>query len=329
MDMIYTDSNYHEIGFLKNCEIDMELGSAITSSLKNDFKITMKITELKDEMRDGSLIYQIGTEYGGIVKGTGANTSMNKAYVYGICWRGKLSQEIIEPPSGQAYYSVNGDANEVIRELIDNRFEGLIVGNQELSGIIVTADFRYTNLLEGIERMLNEAGARIEIKSVYDNGSIKIIVSAVKINNISNDVELNNDYGISLTSKKVKDGINHVICLGKGELTERKVIHLYKLENGTITTDPTNSISGLEKNTKVYDYSSAETDDDLIEGGKKLFADNCDSENLEITINKNVEIGDIVAGRERITGIYMQKQVSQKVIKGRIDIAKVEYKVGE
>ena len=31
----------------------------------------------------------------------------------------------------------------------------------------------------------------------------------------------------------------------------------------------------------------------------------------------------------RITGIYMQKKVSQKVIKGQIEIAKIEYKVGE
>lgn len=330
MDIIFTDSNYKEMGYLNKCEIDMELGSSVSSSLKNDFQITMNIFDLSDKLTNGSLIYSIGTEYGGIVRGKGANTSTNKAYIYGICWRGKLAEEIIEPPSGQAYYNCMGDANDIIRDLIDNRFEGLIVGSTEVSGIIVQKDFRYTNLLEGLEKMLSEVGARIDIKSTYDSeGKIKVIVSAVPVNNISDNVELNNDYGISLVSKKVKDGINHVICLGKGELTERTVIHLYKLENGTITSDPTDAIKGLYQNTKVYDYSNSESDDDLIEGGKKIFDDNADSESLDITINKNVEIGDIVACRERITGIYMQKNVSQKIIKGQIEIAKIEYKVGE
>lgn len=329
MDIIYTDSNYKELGYLRNCDIDMELGSVISSSSRNDFQLTMKMTDFVEELKDGSLIYQIDSEYGGIVTGTGANTSSNQAFIYGVSWRGKLAQEVIEPPSGQAYYKAKGDANQIICDLINARFDGLIVGNNELSKISVNKDFRYTNLLEGLENMLADAGARLDIRSIYENKRVRVIVSAVLINNISNEVELNNDYGISLVSKKIRDGVNHVICLGKGELIERTVIHLYKLENGMITTDSTNAIKGLKQNTKIYDYANAESNEDLIEGGKKVFADNSDSENLEITINKNVEIGDIVACRERITGIYMQKQVSQKVIKGLVEVAKIEYKVGE
>lgn len=328
MDMIFTDQNYKEYGYLKKCEIDMELGSSI-SSLKNDFKLTMKITDIPECMDYGSLIYQVGTEYGGIVRGIGANTSSNEAYVYGICWRGKLSQEIIEPHANEAYYEARGEANTVIRDLIDSKFEGLIVGSDEISGITVNRDFRYTNLLEGLEKMLNEVNARLDIKAVYDNNRIVVKVSAVSIKNFSNDIELNNDYGISLVSKKIKNGVNHVICLGKGELTDRQVIHLYKLENGTITQEPSDSLKGLRQNTKIYDYSNAESIDDLINGGKKLFDENNDDESLDMSINTDVEIGDIVAGRERITGIYMQKPVSQKIIKGHIDNAKIEYKVGE
>lgn len=328
MDLIYTDVNYKEIGFLKKCDIDFELGSFATSS-KNDFQITMSIDQLPQEIEYGSLIYELGTEVGGMVIGIGSDTSINKAYIYGVTWRGMLNRKNILPPPGQGYYLARGDANEVICELINEQFDGLIVGSSRTSSIDVNHDFRFTQLGAGIEKMLSRAHARMNIQSLKINDILCVFVSAVPINNFSNEIELNNDYGINMIAKKTKSGINHVICLGKGELTERTVIHLYKLENGVITTDSTNAIKGIDENVLVYDYSSAETEDDLIEGGKKKFDENCDEESLSIKITENVEIGDIVSARERITSIYMQKQVTQKVIKGYIDRVNIDYKVGD
>lgn len=327
MDLIYTDTDYNEIGYLKKCEIDIELG--LHSSSKNDFQITMAIDELPKEIEEGSIIYEYDSEFGGIINGIGADTSLNKAYIYGICWRGKIAQEIIEPPPGQAYYNARGEANKALSDLIDSRFDGLITTSTKMTDIIVNRDFRFTNLLEGIEKMLSNAGARLKIEAKRNDDKIKVIVSAVHVTNYSNEIELNNDYGIAMIAKKIKNGVNHVICLGSGELTERTVIHLYKLKNGTVTTDSTNAIKGIKQNTIIYDYSSAETEDDLIEGGKKKFAENADQESLEIKINMNVEIGDIVAARERVTGIYMQKAITQKIVKGYIDRTKIEYKVGD
>lgn len=329
MDLIYTDKHHKEIGYLNRCEIDMELGSSTLSSARNDFTVTMPIDMLPQEIEQGSLIYETGTEFGGIVNGIGADTALNKATVYGILWRGVLAQKIITPPNGQAYYQARGEANQAISALIDQQFDGLIIAGTTLSSITAYRDFRFTNLLEGIERMLAEQSARLDIKTRYVDNLIRVIVSAVPVNNYSNEIELSNDYGITLNAKKIKNGVNHVICLGKGELTDRTVIHLYKQENGVITTDPTYAVKGNDERMITYDYSSAETEDELIEGGKKKFAENCDEENLSITISANVEIGDIVAARERITGIYMQKAVTQKIAKGYIDRVKIDYKVGE
>lgn len=329
MDLIYTDRYHTEIGYLKRCEVDMELGSSTLSSAKNDFTITMPIDMLPKEIEQDSLIYEIGTEFGGIVNGIGADTSLNKATVYGTLWRGVLAQKIISPPPGQAYYQARGEANKAISNLIDHQFDGLIVANDKLSEITIYRDFRYTNLLEGIEKMLAEQNARLDIKADYMDKHIHAVVSAVPVNNYSNEIELSNDYGITLSAKKIKNGVNHVICLGKGELTERTVIHLYKQENGIITTDSTYAIQGANERTITYDYSSAETEEELVEGGKKKFIEKGDEESLSIAISANVEIGDIVAARERITGIYMQKAVTQKIAKGYIDRVKIDYKVGE
>ncbi len=329
MDLIYTDVSYKELGYLKRCEIDMELGSFIKSSSNNTFQMTTSIDDLPPEIEKGCLIYEIGTEIGGIVNGIGADTSTNKAYIYGITWRGMLQRKYIEPPEGQAYFLARGDANKVIRDLIDDQYNELIVGSKNDSGILVNKDFRYSQIASSIEEMLALVNSRINIKAVRIDGNVKIIVSAETIKNLSDDIELNNDYGISLIAKKIKNGVNHVICLGKGELVDRTVIHLFKLPNGTITTDSKGAIKGIDEHTIIYDYSSVESDEELIEGGKKKFNEFLDEESLEMKINKDVDIGDIIAARERITGIYMQKQVSQKIIKGFIDSVKVEYKVGE
>ena len=240
-----------------------------------------------------------------------------------------LSQKVITPPNGKAYYQARGEANTVLSDLIDKEFDGLIIADGFTTDIIVNRDFRYTNLLQGLEKMLTDQNARLDIKTAYVDKQIKVYISAVPVNDFTSDIELNNDYGIALDAKKIKSGVNHVICLGKGELTDRTVIHLYKLANGQITMDSTNAINGKDERTITYDYSSAETEEDLIEGGKKKFDENCDEESLAMTISEKVEIGDIVGARERVTGIYMSKPVTQKILKGYIDNVKIDYKVGD
>nr|DAG69091.1 MAG TPA: hypothetical protein [Caudoviricetes sp.] len=330
MDLIYTDTSYIEKGVLKRCEIDFEVGSVLNSSSTNDFQIILPTDLFPKEIEEGSLIYEVGSEYGGVVRGFGSDTSKNRVTIYGIMWRGLLSKKIIEPPANQAYYQARGEANLVLADLVNDEFNDLLIASDDTSGISVYRDFRYTNMLEGIENMLFDQSARIEITTSYNaEDRIQAIISAVPISDLSNEYEFSNDYGITLNAKKMKNGVNHVICLGQGELTERTVIHLYKLEDGTITTDSADAIKGLDEYTITYDYSSAETEEDLIEGGKKQFANNADEESLSITISESVEVGDIVGARERITGIYMKKPVTQKVLKGNIDRAKVSYKVGE
>lgn len=329
MDLIYTDDEYTEIGYLKNCNLDMELGLVSLSNARNDFTITMSVDLLPEELRQGSLIYEVGSEYGGLVNGIGVNTSTNRATVYGTAWRGMLAQKIIQPPAGKAYYQARGEANSVLSSLVDNEFDELIIADNCDSNIAVNRDFRYTNLLESLEKMLTDRNARLSIRTAYADKRIKVYISAVPVADYSRQIELNNDYGIALDAKKIENGANHVICLGKGELTERTVINLYRLANGTITMDSSDAIKGKNERTVVYDYSSAETEDDLIEGGRKKLQEQSNEESLSMKISEKVEIGDIVGARERITDIYMCKPVTQKIIKGYIDHVSFDYKVGD
>ena len=135
------------------------------------------------------------------------------------------------------------------------------------------------------------------------------------------------------TAKDIKNGFNHCVCLGRGELTERTVIHLYRLSSGTITQDESLAIKdgnvGIRRRTMIYDYPSVESTDELIQGGIDQLNQNNDTKSLEISNVDDVEINDIVGAKDRVTGIYMQKRIVSKIMTGYIDNVKVEYKVGD
>ena len=80
----------------------------------------------------------------------------------------------------------------------------------------------------------------------------------------------------------------------------------------------------------VYDYSGAEDLDSLREGGLDRFAELLNYQEMSIAIQDiPVELGDIVGGRERITGMVIKKPVTNKVIKVTGNKVEISYKVGD
>ena len=79
----------------------------------------------------------------------------------------------------------------------------------------------------------------------------------------------------------------------------------------------------------LYDYSSVESEEELLQGGIDQLNENQDTNTLEISNVENVDISDIVGAKDRITGIYMQKQIISKILTGYVDNIDIEYKVGD
>lgn len=339
MDFICTGIDRKENRFLgQRASIDMEIGSYISSS-RNDFEITMPSSEWESSLDEGSLIYDDNpeSEFGGRIQGITSDTASKSVILYGFTWRGLISKQCIEPPSGESHYKARGDANEFLRDVLNDYFDGLIIGSNDKCGVDVKRDIRYMNKLEAIEKTLSDAGLKLKIntqkyRDVYGSKR-KIVVSAVRIENKSDNMEYSQDYGYNLIAKDIKNGYNHVICLGQGELTERTVINLYRLNNGTITQDESlavkDGITGINRRTMVYDYPSVESVDELIQGGTDQLNQNCDTKSLEISNVDDVDISDIVGARDQITGIYMQKKIISKVLTGYTNNIKIQYKVGD
>ena len=123
---------------------------------------------------------------------------------------------------------------------------------------------------------------------------------------------------------------NHLICLGKGDLKERMVRHLYMDAKGNVSK--TQTFFGIDEVTESYDYSSVESEEELINSGtERLQEAYSEANTLETDFENNVEydIGDIVGARENITGVKVTRDIVKKIVKVNNNGISVECQIGE
>lgn len=330
MDLIKTNPYGRQIGYVGDANIDFEVGEDEKDSI-NDFEIEMKRWDWDGTIEYGSRVFSPDTEYGGIVKEISTDTSANVIRAKGYTWRGMLTKKIIQPLSGQDYAVVSGELNSIIKSKVEDEFPGLFYGVETDTGVSVTNyQFeRYCTLHSGLVKMLKSVGYRLDIR--YQEGDVGmdgyVRVRAVPINDFSSDYELTNDNNMNFTTDDNRRGINHLICLGKGELKERIVVHLYTDQNGTISE--TQHYNGAEEIAAIYDSNGSERED-LIKNGMKELESNKSSMSYNMTMTKlegNIDLGDIVGGKDYLTGISMKKPISRKIWTISSGKEKVEYKL--
>lgn len=322
--MIVANEKGCELGVLKNYkEVEFSVGA------ENDFVITLKSQAVNKEfLWYESQVFIPGTEFGGIVKDIISLTKSKTVKFMGDTWRGMLSKKIISPPSGQDYLTVSGELNEVLRKMLKEHFGDWFVVPEESTEVTVNYQFnRYVTLLEGLTSLLESVNYKLSIKYIQgapgEAGYVE--VSAVPINNYSEEEEYSQDCNIKMTVRDYRRGINHLICLGEGELKNRIRIDLYIQKDGSI--GKTQYYKGLEERTDVYDYSSADVAE-LEEGGEKRLKELADYKEFDMNIEKaNLELGDIVSGRDHITGLYVVKPVIQKILKISTGKERIDYKL--
>jgi len=321
MEFIICNVEKKEIGKLPDsASFDFDVGDT------NDVEITCE----KGLLDFGMYLICPGTEYGAIIEERDSWTNEAEEKWTGNAFRRFLQEFIIEPPAGQDYRVVKGDAHDVMRQVLNGAFDNLFTIPETASGIDVgTYQFdRYTDALSGFAKMLKRKGARIniEVKQGGSNEPFSVVLSAVPTQNLSEEIEYSQDSKIAINLKETRRGINHLICLGKGELKDRQVVHLYAQLDGSISQKK--YYAGLEERTAVYDLSNAEGLDELIKGGTDRLKELMGTKTMSMSVqDTELQIGDIIAGRDYETGLYLQKPVVQKIVRMESGTATVEYKV--
>lgn len=317
MDLILADANGIEERVIF-APLDLDIGET------NDFQITISYGDWDGSFDFGKRIFIPGTEYGGIIKAIESATNTDQIHIKGYTWRGYLAHRFIIPPAGADYYTVSGELNEVIRQLV-----GDIFTVPEIStGVSVSYQFeRFCSVEDGLTAMLASVGYRLDIKYV-EYGTFGVVEVQALPAVTYGHAEFSQDSKVDFSSKDNRMGVNHLICLGTGELHDRLVIHLYADADGNISK--TQTIFGIDEICEVYDNSGAEADT-LESGGADKLKEKINSKTFAAAVKDvarmDLYLGDIVTGRDIVTGNTVTQPITQKTVKFEDGTFNIDYKI--
>lgn len=320
MDLIYTDAQLNDLGVLQGYTLDVDVASEM------DFEIKVSITNTA--LAVGYYWYIEGTEYGGRIDCIKVDTENDEITYTGRTWRGILATKIVCPPTGEAYKVISGDWQLLVNDLIaEQGLEQLFAADPD--SVFQVDDWqidRYVTLLTAFTKMLAAEDYRISLE--WRAGYVYIGATAIR--DLTDTVQYETEDQVSLTVTDDQGGVNHLICLGQGELTKREVVHLYCTASGGITEEA-QYYTGLDEIVEVYENTGAADRAALKQGGFDRLKSRKNAQTFSVNVEDlDVRIGDIVGGLERVTGIRVAATVTNIIFK--IDAygqPSIEYKVGE
>lgn len=336
MDLIYTNSANEDQGVLLDYELDLAFGAD-----ENNFEC--RIASASHCCEAGSMLYIEGTEYGGIIDSIESDSSTDEVIYSGRTWHGVLGSKVIMPlQTGEAstaavtlkttdssggslidrYLIISGDANACIGFILSRVGLSTLFESSSISTGVNINQYqfdRFTDAYKGITKMLSNAG----LKPVFSFTDGKVIISAAVKHDFTTDEEFDSDL-IEFQAKKNYKTVNHLICLGTGELEKRMVVHLFSDAEGNISQAQTQF--GLDEYVATYDYSSVESEDELIASGTEKLQELWNQEELSVDFDESMDlydVGDIVGAVDSITGLAITATITKKIVKinnGQISI---------
>lgn len=320
MDLIYTTDKKEDIGVMQNFTFDLAFGAD-----ENNFELTVNTNN--HVCREGYILYIEETEYGGVIDTIRVATDSNKLVYGGRTWHGILESKVIEPDPGEDYLVCDGDANIVLMFLIDRMgLTDLFKVSRKDSGLVISSYkmSRYVKGYLGIRKMLGTVNGKLKMN--FQDGFV--VLSAEPLVDYSQDDEFDSSQ-IDFDVKKNYRPVNHMICLGRGDLAERHVIHLYTDKSGSISHTQTQF--GMNEVTDIYENVNAESDEELERGGTEALQELWNTDELQVDFDstRNYDIDDIVGARENTTGIFISRPIIKKIVTIKDEVVTISHKVGE
>ena len=303
MDLIYADQGGTWESVVTEYEkLDMSWGDK-----ENDFELTADL-----DLGTGGYLFVPETEWGGVVDHRHyANTDRGTVLKYsGRTWHGIMSHSIVRPDPGQAYLTVSGDLNAVISSLIRRQGLGSIFeAPSEPCGVSVSnyRINRYVDLYSALRSLTASRGMRLDVRKGNGLCVLRAVPARAYVDDGVDDVH------VYLKVDQYRTVVNHLVCLGKGDLQDRIVLDLYADARGNVSR--TQTLFGADEMAEVYDYSGAEYEE-LEEKGTERLLGYQSKESVDLSLPDDVpySIGDTVGATSTVMDLSVQEQVSQAVL---------------
>lgn len=310
MDLIVTDTNGIPTGSYASWTLDLAYGSG-----ENDFDLRCPA-----RLQPGCRWWVDGTGWGGIVDDvrTSVTGGEGELTYHGRDWHGLLASKILEPDKGRDYLTMSGTIGTLLRTVISR------IGLQDIitvtEGTSKTARWqfdRYCDAWSGLSKMLRASGLRLRITAAQNGVTVDAPPITAAGDLIDSDLI---DFDATLASHP----INHLICLGKGELKDRIVVHWYADHKGALSH--TQTIKGADERTSVYELSNADVAELETKGKTKLQElRDTGSIDVDVTDGIDLDVGDTVTGRDNTTGLQVTAEITKKIVKISDGIPTVTY----
>ena len=263
-----------------------------------------------------------GSEIGGRVEGFELKTGRNSTGLHwkGSTWTGILNKRLLWPDSGKDYLTLSGDANDVLRSVVQRLdLASLFAVPDGKAGIGVSYQCSrdtpeaWTNL----RLAMRSAGLRLD--AMWVGGSCRI--QAVKVTDWRGRVD-SDLVSFELTSDLLVT--NHLKAAGKGELASREVVDVYADRYGNVGTSK--GMAGVFELEEFYDANNSEGDD-LRDQATDRLKDKQGEGGVTVTVDEGVEfgLGDTVEARHYSPNVTVTVEISSKVISATGAGASVTY----
>lgn len=314
MDLIYTNSNFEDIGVLQGYSLDMAFGVD-----ENNFELKVK---KGTDIDIGSLIYFENTEYGGVVDGMKVDTQSNDIVYFGRTWLGIMKGKRYPE---QTSNTANGTVVEIITTLLERYGIDYIVPSP-------TSQIEGTYRITFSENELWYGSMESQFKKLCDlvNGKLVMIHNG---RNLVLGIEPFVDYSVSkefdesqiqFSVERDFRHINHLIVY-----SQTNEVHLYSDVDGNISRTQTqfgiNEVCGDYKSNAQYQPQAIEDGTNYL---KEIIRQ---SSKINVVFNANEDIygiGDIIGAYEPITKTLVKEKITKKIVRSNGGKLTIECQVG-
>ena len=315
MVLVVNDPTVGDIREIEEFELDIAFGSD-----ENALTLEARADEAPEERQ---FVFIDGTEYGGVIDQASyeaGREASGSILCKGRTWHGILAGKRLLPDLGSGYLSVSGKASDVLASLIERMgLSGLFSAASDDTSVSYTFD-RFVDGYSGLKAMAKANGRKVVMRR--KGGKVEISLPPVidYANKVDSDL-------LDFTLTSVYRCINHLVCVGTGELENRAIVHFYADTAGNVSH--TQSLFGVDEICALYDYSNADETKLEEEGGKKLREYQTQgSVEVDAHDDIDVDVGDIISARDNAHGKTVSAIVVKKIVQVSHGMATYKYEIG-